>query len=329
MSKNDTQLQYIALNRANIELKFRYPCCGPGNVDVFSLAKNLTTTYGKPATSSFGQAAQMVQRGNADLLFTGEVGCCANVHLIPETIAVPISQKHNPAGANAESFRITSALCFEDEMWFIEQGCCSAEVLAHIQATRDELSAPQQMCEAADQYGNQGFIGKISDGGCGANVFSPHLQCCAQKLIMTSSLCDNRSSTIDMKYHNVMGPEKTPLCCEHPCWYESSLCCKNKTWCTWDCLGCGQSRSLRFRCCCCGEVAHTYPLFRTHHTISGKPEQINGRIVVMGRQNCCLGNISDESLLVLISPPFGTTLQEAKVLTAMAYEIGSAYLKPC
>lgn len=296
--------QYIALNRANIEIKYDYPCCAPAAVRVTSLPKGVLTTH--VPTGAVGT------KDESTLLYEGEVTCCQNVHFFPQPIAMPVDCRHDPVASNAESFRFRYGLPWEDMMSIEEGKCIEAELIKARE--RDELSPPQQQTVAAEAMHPQLTIGKVRDGGCAPNLFGPHVQCCRQKVVLSTSVCDNRGLAMDLPYLDVVTQEPTPCCCTHPCWWESSVCCKHKTCCTFDVMGCcGQSRSIRFRCCCCGEISHTYGLNKVAGTLTGLPEPTDGQIVVMGNQDCLTGRIADTSLTVLVQPPKGV-LADATVM---------------
>lgn len=355
----------MPFDRGNLEIKYVWECCKPALVQVWSLPKRTVTTHkwenpggGPPIDKRYvdpktpKRTATQISAENAEpgptLMYTGTLRCCSDLHLFPAPIAIPVETRHNPVALSKASFRMRydrccgMALCNFGAIR-VERGECDVDVLDGIKLDMDYLTPPEQLELAAERYcknkfsnSSQRLMGVVRDGGCGnGNCTAPHLQCCAQKTILTSTILEaNGIAASERAFYDFMSPPTTALCCEYPCWYESSFCCTNKTCCHCDCCGCcGESRSMKCRCCCCGEVRHEYPM----HVSDGATSSSNGRneavkdggIVVYADQNFCCGNADSDLLTTLIKLPKGSSVHEAQVLAAIAIEISSSYFKIC
>lgn len=357
-------VNYVPFNRGNLEIKYKWPCCEPAVVEVWSLPKRQGTTHKwgpgakppkldkpyvdprAPKKSGKEMSAEAAQ-SSAALVYTGTVRCCSDLHLFPEPVAIAVERRHNPVAVSEESYRLVYGRCAPlcGDLVRVEKGDCYEEYLNQIQLDKDYLTPPQQLELAAEDYckkkkfeddsPKQRLIGIIRDGGScsNGNCTVPHLQCCAQKTVLTSiTLDESGMGTSEHGFYDVMSPEPTPLCCEHPCWFESSFCCKHKTCCRCDCCCCfGESRTLKFRCgLCCGEVRHEYPLYAVGATMSGQKEHVlDGGIVVYADQHCPCGNADADLMTALVKLPQGSSVFQAQMLTALAIEISQSYFKIC
>jgi len=290
-------------------------------------------------------SAEAAQSG-ATMIYTGTVRCCSDLHLFPEPVAIPVERRHSPVAASEESYRLVYGRCAPlcGDLVRVEKGECYEEYLNEIKLDKDYLTPPQQLELAAEDYckkkkfeddtPKQRLIGIIRDGGScsNGNCTVPHLQCCAQKTVLTSIMLDESGmGSTEHGLYDVRTPESTFLCCEHPCWYESSFCCKHKTCCRCDCCCCfGESRTLKCRFCCCGEVRHEYPLYAVGATMSGQKEHVlDGGIVVYADQHWPCGNANADLMTTLVKLPQGSSVFQAQMLTALAIEISQSYFKIC
>jgi len=205
--------------------------------------------------------------------------------------------------SRGESLRITAAEFSDHGFWAVN-------------GSREELPVHDQRWLAAEQKSGkkQRVIASHKDPLWGANLDTENLltgQCCMQKALAHSSL--HVGHTVFDSY-----TVKTPAL---------GRCCSFGLCCSCDC-GCGELRSLKFRCLCCvGEFTHRYPVYETlGHDEFGAPPLTY--ISVTGWAGMMTGATSAEDLTVTIDPPRNASKRQMQLLLALGYDIALTYLKP-